>query len=116
MSNTELKPCPFCGCSKVFYVAPYPEERYYPIAQCMRCYAQVSGTDHDESMISAIDNWNTRTTRPSDAIEQVIRDCDDFLTANSCQYFNSPAEADRASRFLTACLSTLQPKENSSES
>lgn len=57
----ELKPCPFCGCTRIeVYPNPNNELRYYGIEQykvsCVNCAAQLYRGEKEE----AIEAWNRR--------------------------------------------------------
>ena len=53
MSETKLKPCPFCGCeAKIVHYSPY---RYY--VQCVVCGAGTLSMLNEETAINA---WNRR--------------------------------------------------------
>ena len=62
MAETELKPCPFCGCEKVLTMVYDPFDGYqgslavYRI-RCRNCGAQIERND----VVDAIKAWNRRT-------------------------------------------------------
>lgn len=66
----ELAPCPFCGSTTPRVVPPTCNRKSpyiagdcaFPRVRCDKCYAHVGGQDWDESCVTAIDKWNTRTT------------------------------------------------------
>jgi len=53
--DEKLKPCPFCGCEKVFVA----EENGYPAIVCENCLVGVSACP-DEALL--IEIWNRRVS------------------------------------------------------
>ncbi|PCI04586.1 MAG: hypothetical protein COB78_09850 [Hyphomicrobiales bacterium] len=80
MKTEQLKPCPFCGGSKIHVLPPTcrpetpydPSDRLFPIAKCFGCYVEVSGENEDYTSKSAIKAWNRRST-PTPLSEEDIK-------------------------------------------
>ena len=72
--TTKLEPCPFCGGVEISTYSPTckntddynPDDRAFPVARCLSCYAEVWGSDWDQSsdQRTARAAWNTRTLPP----------------------------------------------------
>ena len=56
MSETKLKPCPFCGCSNIQFWETDNDTHRFQIV-CMQCF---NGTDECISEEVAIEKWNCR--------------------------------------------------------
>lgn len=63
--QTTLKPCPFCASTNIVGLVAYrdSEDRLFPIARCMSCYAQASGKndDYSQNAKTAVEAWNRRS-------------------------------------------------------
>lgn len=58
--NSELKPCPFCGCDLIkTECIPCVESStgFFYSVRCINCYSGTDGFDHEEEAIEA---WNRR--------------------------------------------------------
>ena len=72
MNHIELKPCPFCGSTKIKVHdgrnSRAVEGSHYCTATCQNCYANISGdtyngyVEKDLAEESAIEVWNRRVT------------------------------------------------------
>ena len=57
MSETKLKPCPFCGCKNIQFWETDNDTHRFQIV-CMQCF---NGTDECISEEVAMEQWNRRT-------------------------------------------------------
>lgn len=56
MSGTKLKPCPFCGCSRI---KQYQPQDYY---SCMSCAAEGPTPDDIDGAETPAEAWNRRVS------------------------------------------------------
>ena len=69
MSESKLKPCPFCGHEEQWMLSPdckpsdppHVGTRAFPIIRCLGCHTDVPGRNWDNSGNSAREAWNRRT-------------------------------------------------------
>lgn len=93
MSNDKLKPCPFCG-GDAFEYKPTAKKgddyvewtRFYPIAMCDSCNANIAGVDHDWTCKTAVVKWNTRNNDDMKAkIIEAVEKLDDYTAFHTSE-------------------------------
>ena len=90
MSETKLKPCPFCGCKNIQFWETDNDTHRFQIV-CMQCF---NGTDECISEEVAIEKWNTR--KPMANIVEKLEEKTEFLK-DCTKYGNENAEQQEKS-------------------
>lgn len=98
--RAELKPCPFCGCNRIEFIADATQGTKWGFARCTECgvagpevRTQYDLTESAKWHKYALESWNTRTVLAGATDKEALREVVEFTV----QYFygNRPEKVDK---------------------
>lgn len=108
ITEAAVSPCPFCGSIDITILKP-TVEKVFPVARCMRCFADVPGENWDKLGMSAVNAWNRRAAAPHAPTPDAVQAAVAFEKISELQYSEADWPLDDAIAIARKWLAAFDP-------